>query len=320
MNGIAFWSWAYGMTSQEHSSFLGYILSKPQALAVRLARKFKADPIIRLEIGDRSLLMPWSHNLPAILRKRPLYQAEIGRLACHLCETHGEVVMIDAGANIGYTIARLPRLDQAKFLCIEGSERYYGLLQKNCESDPRVKPVFAWLTDSLGLSNNSRLKEAKGTAEVGTTEGSVAAAPSRTLDELLETHPEFKNANLFKSDTAGYDLRVLKGSTAFLQRTKASLHIEFSPQLWRRYGNCQADEGLSFLSGFGYKEVLVYDNFGNFIARDRTDRPRVLGVLADYTKRHPPWWYLILIAFHETRKDLEQFYGSEVDTASTSAK
>jgi FkbM family methyltransferase len=259
--------------------------------------------------------MPWSHNLPLILRSNPLYETEIGRLAQHLAERDGDAVMIDAGANIGDTIATLPKLDQAKFLCIEGSERYYDLLQKNCESDKRVKPVFALLTDVVSGTDGARIKEVEGTAHVEMTEGSVAVAPWWTLDQLLEVHSEFKEANFCKIDCDGYDLRVLKGGTAFLERAKPCLHIELGLQLWRQYGGCEVEDGLAFLSRFGYKEVLVYDNLGYFIARDHVENPRILGVLADYTMRHPPWFYLNLIAFHETRNDLEEFYGREVSAA-----
>jgi FkbM family methyltransferase len=318
MNGTAFWSWAYEVTSRKATGSVGDLLSKPLALAVRLIRRFNTDPIVRLQVGDRALLMPWSHNLPLILRSNPLYETEIGRLAQHLADTDGKVVMIDAGANIGDTIATLPKLDQAKFLCIEGSERYHDLLEKNLGSDRRVKPVFVLLTDVIGGPNGARVKEVEGTAHVEISEGSTAAAPWRTLDQLLEVHPEFKEANFCKVDCDGYDLRVLKGGTAFLERAKPCLHIEFGLQLWRQYGGCEADDGLAFLSKFGYKEVLVYDNLGRFIARDYVENPRILGVLADYTLRCPPWFYLNLIGFHETRKDLEKFYTAEVDAAAQS--
>jgi FkbM family methyltransferase len=317
MSGTGFWSWAYGVASRERTGLSGAVLSKAVAMAVRFARKFKADPIVRLRVGDRPLLMPWSHNLPLILRSNPLYETEIGRLAQHLSETDADVVMIDAGANIGDTVATLPKLPQAKFLCIEGSERYYGLLQKNFESDKRVKPVCALLTDAMGGANGARIKEVEGTAHVEMTEGTVAVAPWKTLDQILEANPEFLEANFCKIDCDGYDLRVLKGATAFLDRAKPCLHIEFGLQLWRQYGGCEVEDGLAFLSSSGYKEVLVYDNLGYFIARDHVENPRILGVLADYTVRHPPWFYLNLIAFHESRKDLEQFYGREVEAAAS---
>jgi FkbM family methyltransferase len=316
MNGTAFWSWAYGVASRERTGLSGAVLSKAVTIAVRLARRFETDPIVQLQVGDRALLMPWSHNLPLILRNNPLYETEIGRLAQHLVNADGEVAMIDAGANIGDTIATLPKLPQAKFLCIEGSERYYDLLRKNLESDPRVKLEFALLTDVRGQGKGARVKEIEGTAHIEMTDDSSAAAPWRTLDELIELHPEFNQANFCKIDCDGYDLRILKGGTEFLERAKPCLHIEFGLQLWRQYGGCEAGDGFAFLSKFGYKEVLVYDNFGRFIARDYVENPRILGALADYTVRCPPWFYLNLIAFHETRKDIERFYGREMDAAS----
>ena len=320
MNGIGFWSWAYDVAGREQTGRPQDWLAKPLRLAVRMARKFKSDPIVSVQVGDRALLMPWSHNLPSILRSNPLYEAEIGRLTRHLVEVDGDVVMIDAGANIGDTIATLPKLSQAKFLCIEGSERYYDLLRKNCESDPRATLEFALLTDVKGENHGAQVKEVEGTAHVELTGGSSAAAPWRTLDELLDLHPEFKNANFCKVDCDGYDLRVLKGATALLERAKPCLHIEIGPQLWRMYGGCEVSDGLEFLSRFGYQDVLVYDNLGYFIARDSVQNSRVLGILADYAMRHPSWFYLNMIAFHESRKDLEQFYQREIAEAAASSK
>jgi FkbM family methyltransferase len=294
-------------------------ISKPLAVAVRLARRFKGDPIVQLRVGDRTLLMPWSHNLPLILRSSPLYETEIGRLAQHLVASDGELLMIDAGANIGDTFATLPKLAQAKFLCIEGSERYYGLLRKNLESDPQVRLEFALLTDIKREGQRARIKEIEGTAHIELTDDSSAAAPWRTLDELIELHPEFANANFLKVDCDGYDLLVLKGAPSFLERAKPCLHIELGPQLWCLYGGCEIADGLEFLFQFGYKEVLVYDNLGYFIARDSVQNSRVIEILSDYAMRHPAWFYLNVIAFHESRKDLEEFYTREVDQAATSS-
>src|ERR1700739_4262944 len=108
MNGIAFWSWAYEVAGGAQSGRPQDLLARPLRLVARIARKFKTDPIVRVQVGDRTLLMPWSHNLPLILRSNPLYETEIGRLAEHLLNADGELVMIDAGANIGDTIATLP--------------------------------------------------------------------------------------------------------------------------------------------------------------------------------------------------------------------
>jgi len=320
MDRTAFWSWAYGITSRKNTGLGDALVYKPIKLAIRLAQKFSNDPVVKLPVGEKALFMPWSHNLPLILRKNPLYETEIGRLASHLSKTDGELLMIDIGANIGDTIAALPPLGRAKFLCVEGSERYFGLLRKNYESDPRTVLLFALLTDVPAQANGARLKETEGTAHVDMIEGSAAAAPWLTLDEIVGKYPAFANANFVKVDVDGYDLRTLRGATTFLERAKPCLHIEVGPQLWREYGGCEVSDGLAFLSKFGYKDVLVYDNLGYFITRDTTQNPKFIGVLADYAMRHPPWFYINLIAFHETRKDLEQFYGGEIKAASDSSR
>jgi FkbM family methyltransferase len=319
MNGTAFWSWAYEIVSRKETGLAGKMVSKPLAIAMRLIRRFRSDPIVRLRVGGRVLLMPWSHNLPLILRNNPLYEAEIGRLARHLSETDGQLVLVDVGANIGDTIATLPKLDRAKFLCIDGSERYFDLLRQNYAADAQVKVEFALLTDGTDQTSSTRIKEGQGTAHVETAESSGTAAPCLTLDQLLERYPEFKNANFCKVDTDGYDLRVLRGATAFLRQAKPCLHIEVAPQHWRLYGGCEVADGLAFLSSFGYEELLVYDNLGYFIARDRTENPRVLGLLANYAMRRPAWFYYNVIAFHKTRRDLEEFYGREIEDAVASA-
>jgi FkbM family methyltransferase len=320
MNGIAFWSWAYDVARGARAGGPQDFLAKPLRLAVRIARKFTSDPIVSVQLGDRALLMPWSHNIPSILSSNPLYEAEIGRLAQHLAEVDGQVVMIDAGANIGDTVATLPRLSRAKFLCIEGSERYYGLLRMNSASDQRVTLEYALLTDVKDQGHGAQVKEIEGTAHVETTDGSSAAAPWRTLDELLDLHPDFKAANFCKVDCDGYDLRVLKGATALLEKAKPCLHLEIGPQLWRMYGGSEVSDGLEFLFRYGYKDVLIYDNLGYFIARDSVQNSRVLDLLADYAMRHPSWFYLNVIAFHESRKDLEQFYKRETDEAAAISK
>src|ERR1700736_6244176 len=103
MMWTAFWSWAYGITSRKETSLPAGVVFKPLKLGVGLAQRLSGDPIVKLPVGDRALLMPWSHNLPLILKNNPLYETEIGRLAFHLSKTDRQVLMIVPGANIGHT-------------------------------------------------------------------------------------------------------------------------------------------------------------------------------------------------------------------------
>jgi FkbM family methyltransferase len=315
MIGTAFWSWAYSITNGERKNLASSFAAKLLGLPIRLARSVASDPIIRLRVGDRALLVPWSHHLPTLLRHCPRYETEIGRLATHLSRTEGDLLMIDVGANVGDTIATLPSLERAKFLCIEGSQKYHDLLQKNYGSDARVKLLFALLADQSHQSDGVRLHEVNGTAHLAAGEGPSTGAPLLTLDDLLEKNSDFRNANFVKIDVDGYDLPVLRGATELLRRSKPCLHIELAPTYWRDYGNCGLDDGLAFLSQFGYKEILVYDNLGSFIGRDRTENPTFLPAFWDYSMKNPSRLYLNLIALHASRKDIENFYSAEASQA-----
>ena len=316
MIGTAFWSWAYAVTNGEQKNLAARFTAKLLRPPIRLARSVTSDPIIKLRVGNRTLLITWSHHLPMLLRYCPHYETEIGRLATHLSRTEGDLLMIDVGANVGDTIATLPALDRAKFLCIEGSQKFHDLLRKNYGSDPRVRLVFALLTDNSHRSDSVRLLEIEGTAHLVASETPPAGAPPLlTLDAVLEKNSDFKDANFLKVDVDGYDLPVLRGATGLLRRSKPCLHIELGARLWRDCGNCSLDDGLAFLSDFGYREVLVYDNVGSFIGRDRTENPTFLRAFWDYAMRNPSRLYLNIIAFHDSRKDIETFYGAEASEA-----
>ena len=148
MNAITFWSWAYGIANGQPRGIRGAWILEPLRFGIELARRFNSDPIVKVRVGNRALLLPWSHQLPRILESCPCYEREIGRLAAYLDRKDGELLMIDVGANIGDTVATLPQLNRAKFLCVEGSRRYFDLLRKSYESDPNVTFHFALLTDS----------------------------------------------------------------------------------------------------------------------------------------------------------------------------
>src|SRR5689334_17623981 len=91
----------------------GRLLADMSQLFVRCARKFQPHRVVSVPIHQRSLLMPWSLNLPKLLAEIPCYEAEIGRLAAYLEQIEGHLCMIDVGANVGDTIASLPPLQNA---------------------------------------------------------------------------------------------------------------------------------------------------------------------------------------------------------------
>jgi len=284
------------------------ILARP---AIRLALSRIPDPAVQVEIGRRKLWINWSHNLPSFLASYPNYETEIGRLAALIHERDGRLTMIDVGANVGDTIACLPPLSNAAFLCVEASKRYFELLRRNYGTEIGVTLVLALLGDGDRTQRGLTLQESGGTAHVGGTDGESAGVPIATLDELVTQNSAFYGANFLKVDTDGYDLRVLRGASSLLDRAHPCLHVEMSTRHWRDYGNSSATEAIAYLSQHGYDHMLLYDNQGFLIGADRLSAPKLLPAIADYAMRKDGF-YANVVAFHSQCPYAMDFLGREL--------
>ncbi|MBD2129906.1 hypothetical protein NDI39_22750 [Microcoleus sp. ZQ-A2] len=88
-------------------------------------------PLISYKIAGFNLLLPFSHQLPFILKTYPLYSSNLARLAKYVKEKYEHLKFIDIGANIGDSIALLRKEAVFPILCIEGDEQFLSALEKN---------------------------------------------------------------------------------------------------------------------------------------------------------------------------------------------
>jgi FkbM family methyltransferase len=270
------------------------------------------DPPVEVDLGPRRLWINWSHNLPGFLRSHPNYEGEIGRVASFLHRKRGRLVMIDVGANVGDTIATMPELEGARFLCIEGSKRFFGLLVRNFGSDTSVCCVNAVLTDGEGNISGRTFVELRGTAhlDMSSSNDHHDSAPVETLDALVNDRGEFASPDLLKIDTDGFDFRVIKGASKLLARSRPILHFELAFTLWEQVGATCVSDALLWLSDMGYRTGILYDNLGYLIATDAfATQVRIQG-LREYAQRRKDW-YVNVIAFHEQSEGEEEFLATE---------
>ena len=85
-----------------------------------------------------------------------------------------------------------------------------------------------------------------------------------TVEQLLSQNADLGTVRLFKSDTDGLDFSILQWALSSLAVAKPVLFFEFDPLIGdsSAVGALQAVEGLIQI---GYRRVVVYDNFGNFV-------------------------------------------------------
>jgi len=262
-----------------------------RAAAVRLL----GDPSIRYVFHGTALELPLSHDLPLLRRDHPGYAMNLARAAAVVLHEHPNRPCIDVGANAGDTAAMLREIAHCPILCIDGDVRYFDLLCRNVSGLDEVRCVQAllgerdeWISGAFVASRGSAQLE----SSVGRSDLRL-----RSLDSLLAEHSPFESAKLLKIDTDGHDLRILAGASRFLARSKPVLFFEFDPHWLRRAGDDPA-RVRPMLLDCGYRQVLVWDNFGDLITTLDTAEPRGWEEARSYIEGREGLLYFDMCAFH----------------------
>ena len=158
-------------------------------------------------------------------------------------------VMIDIGANIGTT--SIPRAVLGDFGCvyaIEPDPLNYKCLVSNIAANQMrglVFPDCAAIGDINGVVMMRRMTS--GTHHLvqraeDIKEEERVAVPSFTLDSWIERIGiDLSEVGFIKSDTQGWDARVLAGAEGVLAHRHISWQIEFSPAMLERSGTSPDD-------------------------------------------------------------------------------
>jgi FkbM family methyltransferase len=241
------------------------IIARGKYKAITLLRRVLVaggDPLISYRIGDNSVLMPLSHNLPLFQRDYHQYSENLGRIAAICAEKYLDMKVIDVGANIGDTAACVRKYVNVPVLCIEGDRKYFELLQQNAKTlGEKIEVELSFVYYESG-EICGRMATSQGTGRlVLENEGETICA--RTLSEILNDHPEFSDARLIKIDTDGFDCKIIAAEHALLKSKKPVLFFEYDPYLCSIYGY-EAEEVFESLRKAGYRYLVVYFNTGEF--------------------------------------------------------
>src|SRR5271166_5414436 len=98
---------------------------------IRQARLRFSDPLVRYRLGEMTLLLPLSHELPLYRRDLPQYSMNLGRIVAAVQAKYGNLTMIDVGANVGDSVAVVRAHADAVILCVEGEDQFFELLEVN---------------------------------------------------------------------------------------------------------------------------------------------------------------------------------------------
>ncbi|MBM3659411.1 MAG: FkbM family methyltransferase [Actinobacteria bacterium] len=229
------------------------------------------DPAVTYDLGGTKVLLPLSHQLPVTRRRYPYYAENLGHVARLVTEMRG-TTMIDVGANVGDSAVIVKRhAPQIAILCVDAEATYLPYLLSNTARWPDVEiaaPVL--LAEQTGPITGA-LVEHNGTARFDTSGSGSVAFSSTTLDDLLREQDRFAAPALLKSDTDGFEERVLRGAESTIASALPVLFLEYEPRLLR-HADTDGLEMLGWLGSLGYQRLAIYDKFGRLMLRcDLTD-------------------------------------------------
>lgn len=261
--------------------------------------KSNFDPIVTLKINHYTLKLPFSHDLPFILKSFPLYSSNLSRLAKYTHKKYQNLTCIDIGANIGDSIAFLRKETEFPVLGIEGDSYFFEILKKNIFqfSNVFIENVY------VGAESECVGKEiyrANGSAHLKESDQKMQI---QAMPEILKKYPSFAESKLVKLDTDGYDGLILKGAIEFLESTKPVIFFEYDPFYLAK----QNDDGISIfntLLSINYQNLMIYDNTGNYLISLRLNESKHLEDIHQFFSGHSGRFYADICAFHAEDSDL----------------
>lgn len=162
-------------------------------------------------------------------------------------------------------------------MAIEGEKAFFPLLKENTRNY-NVYYENVYLSDDEKSSYKNIITNGTGKlVEDNNTEVDII-----TLDKLMRTKYNDFKADIIKIDTDGFDFKVIRGAGNYIANTKPLLFFEWSKEDL----NIQGENELSIfpkLEAMGYRDLLLFDNFGNKMLLTTTDNTKVLEYMANYT-------------------------------------
>lgn len=237
------------------------------------------DRPVKRNVQGVDMVLPWSHRLPDYARVEPEYGQNLPRLAAALAAAEGRpVIALDIGANVGDSTLQILDAADGRVLCVEADGFYLGFLHRNVDGDDRVAIEASLLSAGLDGAPMAPVR-AGGTTRFAPGESDLTA-PTVTVTELRERHPDFAGLRLVKSDTDGYDVELVPAVARAWADTKPVLFFEYDHTLSRVAGNDPVQVWAD-LDELGYELVRVWDNGGRPIGTYKVEEMAERSALLD---------------------------------------
>jgi len=229
-----------------------------------LENKYFSQPLTKVKCGDYYIEAPKNHILTGLNDAFYLRDLCVGITAKYIAEKYEKCSMIDIGANIGDTAALISTYaPSAKLILVEASDYFFKLLEKNTSQLPNevaLKKTLVW----DGSEIEGGFTHWGGTASF--VEGYTKKYKMQTtrLSDIADANTRF-----VKSDTDGYDFKILSNSIDWLASSSAA--VLYENQIGSKNDLEQSDNLCDALFGKGYTNFIVWDDAGFLLLASGAD-------------------------------------------------
>ena len=266
----------------------------------------QSSKIKKIMVGNYLLEIPGNHPMISNYKENAGANNQLGRLAGLIAEKYPSLSVIDAGANIGDSIAKIKSTAELPIISIEGDDFLFDLLKRNTMSLKNVTLIKTFLGEKIESKKVSILHRGWNTSLIPTEDGE-ATIHFKTIDEVLaEEHLQNRMLKLLKINCEGFDTIIMRGAVKLIREKKPVIYFEYNPNKMAQIG----EDGLSTLldlGAAGYSYITFFDQNGRFLMNIPADQENLITALhryADDGNSCVEYYYVCL--FHEDDSDLSQ--------------
>ena len=217
------------------------------------------------------ITLPSGHMLDLYQKSFKNYDKKLPAIARLVEKKYPSMSIVDIGANIGDTAVALRDACNASLICVEGNSIFLPLLKANLSKLPGIICIVPKFIGSKSPQNLGRVVTINGTAHIEReikydyVESSQENISFITYEELLATNANLPEVRLIKTDTDGFDFKIILTSINKIAATLPIIFIEFDPLFSPENERLEALYAMGELIDRGYSHYVIYDNFGNYL-------------------------------------------------------